>query len=86
MFSEISMNGSFPKTHNYITSLDMTHCDELDQVTKELMENEAGYERASQALRRRFIEGVDGSWSEPQERIWVVSMFALWQRKRRITR
>lgn len=111
------MNGSFPKTHNYITSLDMTHCDELDQVTKELMENEAGYERASQALRRRFvrgaqnvsaiergnrktkikrtgengkyryfIEGVDGSWSEPQERIWVVSMFALWQRKRRITR
>lgn len=32
---------------------------------------------------RYFIEGTDGSWSEPQERIWVVSMFALWQKSKR---
>lgn len=116
MSQEIDMSDTFPKTINYITSLDTTHCDDLDLVTKNLVENEADYERASQALRRRFvrgsetvpaidrgnrktkikrvgengkyryfIEGADGSWSEPQERIWVVSMFALWQRKRKGT-
>ena len=26
-----------------------------------------------------FIEGTDGSWNEPDERIWVVAMYALWQ-------
>jgi len=26
-----------------------------------------------------FIEGIDGSWNEPDERIWVVAMYALWQ-------
>ena len=68
------------------------------------------YERASQALRRRFVrgaetvqgidrggrlmkikrdkeggtykyfvEGGNGSWSHPEERIWVVAMYCLWQ-------
>lgn len=32
---------------------------------------------------RYFIEGLDGSWSEPAERIWVVAMFALWQKNKR---
>lgn len=92
----------------------MDHADELDKITKELLENTNTYEKGSQSLRRRFvrgaemvhgidrgmrktkikrvgengkyryfIEGADGSWSEPQERIWVVSMFALWQRNKR---
>lgn len=108
------MSNAFPKTLNYINSLDMDHADEIDKVTKVLLENENSYEKASQSLRRRFvrgaetihgidrgsrktkikrvgengkyryfIEGTDGSWSEPQERIWVVSMFALWQKNKR---
>lgn len=108
------MIDTFPKTLNYINSLDMTHADDLDKIAKELLENPNSYEKASQSLRRRFvrgaetvfavdrggrktkikrvgengkyryfIEGSDGSWSEPQERIWVVAMFALWQRNRR---
>ncbi len=108
------MANPFPKTTHYINSLDMGHADELDKISKELLENESVYEKASQSLRRRFvrgaemvhgidrgnrktrikrvgengkyryfIEGADGSWSEPQERIWVVSMFALWQRNKR---
>ncbi|KKQ24698.1 MAG: hypothetical protein US39_C0014G0025 [Microgenomates group bacterium GW2011_GWC1_37_12b] len=27
-----------------------------------------------------YIEGADGSWNEPDERIWVVAMYALWQK------
>ncbi len=108
------MLDTFPKTLNYINSLDTQHADGLDIITKELLENINAYEKASQSLRRRFIrgadmvygidrgsrktrikrvgengkyryfiEGNDGSWSEPQERIWVVSMFALWQRNKR---
>ena len=26
-----------------------------------------------------FIEGADGNWAEPDERIWIVAMYALWQ-------
>ena len=33
---------------------------------------------------RYFIEGTDGRFSEPQERIWVVAMFALWQKNKRV--
>ncbi len=32
---------------------------------------------------RYFVQGKDGSWSEPQERIWIVAMFALWQKNKR---
>ncbi len=108
------MIDTFPQTSSYINALDVTHCDDLDKITKVLLEDPNAYERASQSLRRRFvrgaetvngidrggrktkikrvgengkyryfIEGSDGSWSEPQERIWVVSMFALWQRNKR---
>jgi hypothetical protein len=108
------MIDTFPQTSNYLNSLDIGHCDSLDKITKELLDDPNVYERASQSLRRRFvrgaetvngidrgnrktkikrvgengkyryfIEGLDGSWSEPQERIWVVSMFALWQKNRR---
>lgn len=108
------MPDTFPKTMNYLCTLDMAHADELDKITKQLLDDPLLYEKASQALRRRFvrgaetvkgidrgwrvtnikrigengkyryfIEGGDGKWSEPQERIWVVSMFALWQRNKR---
>lgn len=111
---ENNMIDTFPQTSSYINALDVTHCDDLDIITKVLLEDPNAYERASQSLRRRFvrgaetvngidrggrktkikrvgengkyryfIEGSDGSWSEPQERIWVVSMFALWQRNKR---
>lgn len=26
-----------------------------------------------------LVEGENGSWFQPEERIWVVSMYALWQ-------
>ena len=102
--------GTFPNTKTYLDSLDITKADSLDIVAKELLYDEVKYERASQALRRRFVrgaeivEGVDrngrntrikreklggkynyflegqnGTWNEPDERIWVVAMYALWQ-------
>jgi len=108
------MQNSFPKTSGYVNSLDLSHADELDKLTKSLLDDIILYERASQSLRRRFVrgaetvnaidrggrktkikrvgengkyryfvEGSDGSWSEPQERIWIVSMFALWQKNKR---
>lgn len=101
---------AFPKTTAYILSLDINTSDALDKIIKKFIDDEKSYERASQALRRRFIrgseyvdgidrgnrrtkikrvmigekykyyiEGVDGSWNEPDERIWVVAMYALWQ-------
>jgi len=110
------MNNTFPKTASYINSLDLTHADDIDNISKTFFDDINVYERASQSLRRRFvrgasmvngidrggrrtrikrvgengkyryfIEGVDGSWSEPQERIWVVAMFALWRKNKRKT-
>ena len=107
------MINSFPKASSYLSSLDMTHSDDLDKLSKDLLENPEHYERVSQSLRRRFvrgaetvsgidrggkrtrikrvgengkyryfIEGSDGSWSEPDERIWIVSMFGLWQKSK----
>jgi len=104
---------SFPKATQYLSTLEVASADPLDKRAYELLHDEAAYERASQALRRRFvrganivngidrenrktsikrvpygksyrylIEGADGSWSEPEERIWVVSMYALWQSKK----
>ena len=92
----------------------MSHADDLDKITKTLLDDPFVYEKASQSLRRRFvrgaeivmgtdrggrrtkikrsgengkyryfIEGADGRFSEPQERIWVVAMFALWQKNKR---
>ncbi|HJY64786.1 MAG TPA: hypothetical protein VJ455_11570 [Ignavibacteria bacterium] len=29
------------------------------------------------------VQGADGNWVEPDERIWVVSMYALWQDSRK---
>lgn len=105
---------NFPKTKAYLETLDLANSDPLDRITQELLYDEARYERASQALRRRFVrgaqvvegidrggrptrikrervggkykyfvEGSDGSWNEPEERIWVVSMYALWQASKR---
>jgi len=101
----------FPKSYSYLATIDINTAEALDKVAKDLLENEAAYERASQALRRRFVrgaefvegvdrggrvtrikrimlggkykyyvEGADGSWNEPDERIWVVAMYALWQK------
>lgn len=101
----------FRKTSNYIQSIDINTAEPLDKVAKDLLDSEEVYERASQALRRRFVrgaefvpgidrgnrstrikrlrlggkfryyvEGADGSWNEPDERIWVVAMYALWQK------
>lgn len=103
---------TFRNAQSYLRSLDLSSSDELDRIAKELLDDENSYERASQALRRRFVrgalfvygidrmerltrmrrekhsgeyryfvEGADGSWSQPEERIWVVAMYALWQRK-----
>lgn len=102
---------SFPKTKTYIDNLNIETADPIDIVAKELIYDEAKYERASQALRRRFVRGssevtgvdrgkrstrikrekaggkykyfvhgADGNWFEPEERIWVVAMYALWQK------
>ena len=104
------MVGNFPKALSYVDSLDTSKADQLDMVVKTLLYDEAEYERASQALRRRFvrgayqvegidrgsrktkikreqnggkykylIQGSDGNWFEPEERIWVVAMYKLWQ-------
>lgn len=104
---------TFSKAYSYLQTIDITTADPLDKVAKMLMEDNEAYERASQALRRRFVrgaelvdaidrlgrstrikrikiggkykyyvEGADGSWNEPEERIWVVAMYALWQRSK----
>jgi hypothetical protein len=104
------MINSFPKALRYLTGIDISKADGLDKIAKDLVYDEAKYERASQALRRRFVRGAetvdgidrggrttkikrdqaggkykytvlgaDGNWFEPEERIWVVSMYALWQ-------
>jgi hypothetical protein len=104
------MQKTFPKTSEYLSSINIETADDLDKTAKSLLDNEKKYEKASQALRRRFVrgadfvqgidrfsrltrikrerdggvykyyvEGSDGSWSQPEERIWVVSMYALWQ-------
>jgi hypothetical protein len=103
---------NFPKSKSYLESIDLSNADPLDKITQELLYDENKYERASQALRRRFVRGAeivegvdrggvrtkikrekiggkyryyvqgqDSSWNTPEERIWVVSMYALWQKK-----
>ncbi len=105
------VQNAFPKTKSYLDSLNITGADPIDIIAKDLIYDEVKYERASQALRRRFVrgasiveaidrgerhtrikregvkskyryfvEGMDGSWNEPDERIWVVAMYALWQK------
>ena len=100
----------FPKTSKYIESLDISTSDALDRKVRELLDRQDAYERASQALRRRFVRGaievegvdrggrstklrrspkggkysyellgLDGNWVSPDERIWIVAMYALWQ-------
>lgn len=100
----------FPNAHNYLQGINSEEADELDITAYHLLNDPIKYERASQALRRRFVrgarvvkgidrhgrethirreklkgtyvyyvEGSDGSWSTPDERIWVVAMYALWQ-------
>lgn len=104
------MRDFFQKTTVYLSSLDLGSADPLEQKANALLSDESVYERASQALRRRFsrgaqevdgidrggratkiqrdkiggkyeykVMGTDGNWSTPEERIWVVSMYALWQ-------
>jgi hypothetical protein len=105
---------NFPKAKSYLENIDLATADPLDKITQELLYDEDKYERASQALRRRFvrgaeivegidregvrtkikrdkqggnkyryyIEGKDGSWNTPEERIWVVSMYGLWQKSK----
>ena len=56
---------TFPKTLSYLNSIEANSSDPLDQKAKQLLYDEEAYERASQALRRRFsrgaevVEGVD---------------------------
>lgn len=105
---------SFPQANGYLFKLDIETADPLDQTAFDLISDEAAYERASQALRRRFargaekveaidragrstwikrelngtnkykyfVEGSNGEWFEPEERIWVVAMYALWQKRK----
>ena len=107
---------NFPKTLGYLTTLDLNSADDIDQLANELIHDEFAYERASQALRRRFVrgaqeveaidrgerltkikrervggkykysvQGTDGNWFEPDERIWVVAMYGLWQKVKRLS-
>lgn len=101
----------FHRTKKYIDSIiDINSADPLDKMVFKLLNDKNAYDRASQALRRRFvrgaqtvegidrggrptrikrevnggsyiykIEGSDGGWSSPEERIWVVAIYALWQ-------
>jgi len=100
----------FGKTIAYLSTLDMNGADSLDKKAHQLINDEDLYEKASQALRRRYsrgaqevegidrggrktkirreehggkfkytVQGADGGWFTPEERIWVVSMYALWQ-------
>ena len=105
------LSKTFPKTFKYVDSLDVSYCDLLDKTAKDFFNDENYYDRAAQAIRRRFvrgaefvygidrgnkrtkikrvsdggkfryfIEGNDGNWSQPDERIWVVAMYALRQK------
>ncbi len=55
----------FPKTLEYLQSINLESSDKLDQKAFMLINDEVEYERVSQALRRRFsrgaveVEGVD---------------------------
>ncbi len=100
----------FAKASGYLQGLNMESADPLDKKAFALMQDEQLYEKASQALRRRFsrgatevdgidrngrltrikrdrvgglyeyfIQGGDGNWFKPDERIWVVASYALWQ-------
>ena len=100
----------FPKAKGYLESLEKETADALDKKALELVNDPKAYERASQALRRRFsrgasvvkgidrgermteirregykgnyhyfVRGEDYNWNEPEERIWVVAMYGLWQ-------
>lgn len=104
----------FKKTSEYLAGIDLGSADPLDKKVNALINDEAAYERASQALRRRFsrgaseVEGVDrggrgtkikrervggkykyfilgtnNEWTSPEERIWVVGMYSLWQDSRK---
>ena len=107
-------NNYFFKTAGYLSTININNADPIDKKVSELINHEENYEKASQALRRRFvrgalvvdaidrenratkikrelkggkykylIEGSDGSWHEPEERIWVVAMYALWQESKK---
>ena len=40
--------------------------------------------RESQGGKYKYqIQGADGNWFEPEERIWVVAMYGLWQDSKR---
>src|SRR3989344_4965725 len=100
----------FPKAKKYFSEINLAAADPLDKKANELLNDPDAYERASQALRRRFvrgatevesvdrgmraanikrekaggkfnyfIQGQDGNWFGPEERLWVVAMYALWQ-------
>ncbi|OGM20866.1 hypothetical protein A2714_00380 [Candidatus Woesebacteria bacterium RIFCSPHIGHO2_01_FULL_38_9] len=104
----------FVKTQSYLALVNPANADPLERKAKELLDDEITYEKASQALRRRFVRGAevvegvdrasritkikrekfggkfkytilgaDGNWFEPEERIWVVAMYALWQDSKR---
>lgn len=100
----------FPKASSYLSSVNLGGADPLDKKAQQLLGDEIAYEKASQALRRRFsrgavevqgkdrggkltkikrgklggkyeylVLGADGNWVKPEERIWIVAMYALWQ-------
>ena len=104
---------SFIKTRQYVKNINLALSDDIDRMVLKLLEDEYSYERASQALRRRFVRGAqevegidrgarktkikrvgsngkydyfllgtDGKWTKPEERIWIVAMYALWQSKK----
>ncbi len=104
---------TFPKARQYLQSINLALADDLDRMALKLIQDSDSYEKASQALRRRFVRGAsevecidrgsylskikregdrgkynyyvltsDGKWIQPDERIWIVAMYALWQSKK----
>jgi len=104
------MKDYFYKTKAYLATLNLSSADILDRKANALLNDGKAYEKASQALRRRFVrgarevtgidrggrttrikrekaggkfkyfvEGQNGAWFEPDERIWAVAMYGLWQ-------
>lgn len=109
------MHDYFKKAWVYLSSIDLNNADALDKKANELINDKEAYERASQALRRRFVrgatevegldrngrltrikrdkvggkfdyfvQGTDDNWFKPDERIWVVAMYALWQDSKKV--
>jgi hypothetical protein len=70
---------AFDKSLAFLNTLNISSADPLEALAKK-------NERLTKIRRDKkggkykyFIMGKDGMWTSPDERIWVVAMYALWQ-------